>query len=381
MSPPIRRKYRDLVAFATGCRRIKNCKRCNRKIQIPIGMWPCRVEEKMTLKEVDGKTVKEIETKIIAKDGIITRVLGEFQGYETSEEEPFAPHRLPQPEGNMNGWLMEDEKELERNEVDSDLESTARVNLYGRRQLKLILTARLITARIVLSAMRKWLHSVEEEMVAVEMEMVGTMDVLLRHSNLVIPRNMMERDERSNEMEKLENEFWNHKMVGANHTAYTNRFHELAKLVPHLVTPESSRIKRAGILIDEAVSCGTLTKGNDKRKVVEESSKSGGSWKDNKKEKVGTRFMATTPNRNEFASSNPKCSRLPLRSSSYLLEDKNDHTGAPEMTQPTSECTIIIWPTAAQSNKHTQPCTWEANTQIAQSELAQTTSDNIDPQF
>nr|GEV20980.1 hypothetical protein [Tanacetum cinerariifolium] len=97
----------------------------------------------------------------------------------------------------------------------------------------------------------------------------------------------------SNEIDKLESEFWNHKMVGANHGGYTDRFHELAKLVPHLVTPESSRIKRyiaglaleiqgmlratqpttiqseilrAGILIDEAVSCGTLTKGNEKRK-------------------------------------------------------------------------------------------------------------------
>ncbi|GKD24116.1 hypothetical protein Tco_1225819 [Tanacetum coccineum] len=75
-----------------------------------------------------------------------------------------------------------------------------------------------------------------------------------------------------NEIEKLESEFWNHKMVGANHAGYTDRFHELAKLVLHLVTPESSRIKR--ILTDEAVSCGTLTKGNDKRKVVEKSSKS-----------------------------------------------------------------------------------------------------------
>ncbi|GJU24298.1 putative reverse transcriptase domain-containing protein [Tanacetum coccineum] len=116
-----------------------------------------------------------------------------------------------------------------------------------------------------------------------------------------------------NEMEKLENKFWNHKMVGANHAAYTDRFHELAKLVPHLVTPESSRIKRyitglapeirgmlratqpatiqnailrAGILTNESVSCGTLTKGNDKRKVVKEPSKSGGSWKDNKKAKA-----------------------------------------------------------------------------------------------
>ncbi|GKB83081.1 putative reverse transcriptase domain-containing protein [Tanacetum coccineum] len=65
----------------------------------------------------------------------------------------------------------------------------------------------------------------------------------------------------SNEMEKLENKFWNHKMVGANHAAYTYRFHELAKLVPRLVTPKLSRIKRAGILTDEAVSYGTLTKG------------------------------------------------------------------------------------------------------------------------
>ncbi|GKF99035.1 reverse transcriptase domain-containing protein, partial [Tanacetum coccineum] len=48
----------------------------------------------------------------------------------------------------------------------------------------------------------------------------------------------------SNEMKSLENEFWNHKMVGANHAAYTYQFHERAKLVPHLVTPESARIKR-----------------------------------------------------------------------------------------------------------------------------------------
>ncbi|GJY24796.1 reverse transcriptase domain-containing protein [Tanacetum coccineum] len=108
----------------------------------------------------------------------------------------------------------------------------------------------------------------------------------------------------SNEMERLENEFWNHKMVGANHAAYTDRFHELAKLVPHLVTPESAHINRyvaglapeirgmlkathlttiqnailrAGILTDEAISCGTLSKSNEKRKAVEETSKSGGS--------------------------------------------------------------------------------------------------------
>ncbi|GKB77196.1 reverse transcriptase domain-containing protein [Tanacetum coccineum] len=48
----------------------------------------------------------------------------------------------------------------------------------------------------------------------------------------------------SNEMQKLETELWNHAMVGAGHAAYTNRFHELARLVPHFVTPENKRIER-----------------------------------------------------------------------------------------------------------------------------------------
>ncbi|GJV32872.1 putative reverse transcriptase domain-containing protein [Tanacetum coccineum] len=48
----------------------------------------------------------------------------------------------------------------------------------------------------------------------------------------------------SNEMKKLETELWNHAMVGAGHAAYTDRFHELARLVPHLVTPKGKRIER-----------------------------------------------------------------------------------------------------------------------------------------
>ncbi|GJZ47449.1 reverse transcriptase domain-containing protein [Tanacetum coccineum] len=48
----------------------------------------------------------------------------------------------------------------------------------------------------------------------------------------------------SHEMQKLETELWNHVMVGAGHAAYTDRFHELARLVPYLVTPESRKINR-----------------------------------------------------------------------------------------------------------------------------------------
>ncbi|GJY11737.1 hypothetical protein Tco_0381046 [Tanacetum coccineum] len=46
------------------------------------------------------------------------------------------------------------------------------------------------------------------------------------------------------EMQKMETELWNHVMVRAGHAAYTVRFHELARLVPHLVTLKSRKIER-----------------------------------------------------------------------------------------------------------------------------------------
>ncbi|GJY32168.1 reverse transcriptase domain-containing protein [Tanacetum coccineum] len=100
-----------------------------------------------------------------------------------------------------------------------------------------------------------------------------------------------------NEMQKLETEFWNHTMAGASHAAYTDRFHELARLVPHLVTPENKRIERyiygrapqilgmvaatepvtiqravqkGGTLTDEAVRNGSLKKNPEKRGNSEE---------------------------------------------------------------------------------------------------------------
>ncbi|GJY81227.1 putative reverse transcriptase domain-containing protein [Tanacetum coccineum] len=130
--------------------------------------------------------------------------------------------------------------------------------------------------------------------------------------------------------------WWNTQVQARGREAIIGRFHELAKLVPHLVTPESSRIKRyiaglapeirgmlratqpttiqsailrAGILTDEAVSCGTLTKGNEKRKGVEESSKHGSGRNDDKRAKVSKGFVAATTHRNEYAGSLPKCAK------------------------------------------------------------------------
>ncbi|GKC29656.1 putative reverse transcriptase domain-containing protein [Tanacetum coccineum] len=46
------------------------------------------------------------------------------------------------------------------------------------------------------------------------------------------------------EIQKLELEFWNHKMVGSDIDGYTARFHELARLVPHMVSPKSQCVNR-----------------------------------------------------------------------------------------------------------------------------------------
>ncbi|GJV14987.1 hypothetical protein Tco_1360310 [Tanacetum coccineum] len=46
-----------------------------------------------------------------------------------------------------------------------------------------------------------------------------------------------------NEMQNLETKFWNHAMVGTGHALYTNKFHELVRLVPHLVTPKTEGLR------------------------------------------------------------------------------------------------------------------------------------------
>ncbi|GKD52503.1 putative reverse transcriptase domain-containing protein [Tanacetum coccineum] len=44
------------------------------------------------------------------------------------------------------------------------------------------------------------------------------------------------------EIQKLESKIWNHKIVGSNIDGYMARFHELARLVPHMVTLKSQRV-------------------------------------------------------------------------------------------------------------------------------------------
>ena len=135
-----------------------------------------------------------------------------------------------------------------------------------------------------------------------------------------------------NEMQKLEHELYHLSMVGADHATYTDRFHELARLVPHLVTPESKRIERyiyglvpeirgtvkatepatiqsailrAGTLTDEMVRNGTL-KTNDKRKGMSESNEQKGKMDDHKKARA---FAATSSDKKEYMGPHPKCAK------------------------------------------------------------------------
>ncbi|GJR20875.1 reverse transcriptase domain-containing protein [Tanacetum coccineum] len=138
-----------------------------------------------------------------------------------------------------------------------------------------------------------------------------------------------------NEMQKLETEFWNHAMVGDGHAAYTDRFHELARLVPHLITLENKRIERyiygfalqirgmvaatepttiqravqkAGTLTDDAVRNGSLKKNPEKRGNSGESSRDRNARDENKRTRTGNAFATTTyPVRREYNGTIPKC--------------------------------------------------------------------------
>ncbi|GKB23239.1 putative reverse transcriptase domain-containing protein, partial [Tanacetum coccineum] len=132
----------------------------------------------------------------------------------------------------------------------------------------------------------------------------------------------------NNELQKLESKFWCHAMVGAGHAAYTGRFHELARLVTHLVTPENKRIKRyiyglapqicamvaatepitiqsailkAGMLTDEAIRNGSWRKNTEKRGNGRELSRDGNVRDDNKRSRTERVFsIVTNPVRKEY---------------------------------------------------------------------------------
>ncbi|GKD63230.1 reverse transcriptase domain-containing protein [Tanacetum coccineum] len=132
-----------------------------------------------------------------------------------------------------------------------------------------------------------------------------------------------------NEMQKLETEFWNHAMVGAGHATYTDRFHDLVRLVPRLVTPENKStstpttiqkvVKKAGTLIDEAIRNGSLKKNPEKRRNSGEPSRDRNVKDDNKRTRTGNAFATTTnPMRRKYTGAAHQCANCNLHHSPEL---------------------------------------------------------------
>ncbi|GKD63698.1 putative reverse transcriptase domain-containing protein [Tanacetum coccineum] len=71
--------------------------------------------------------------------------------------------------------------------------------------------------------------------------------------------------------------------IGDGHAAYTDRFHELARLVPHLVAPESKRVERNG----------SIKKNHKKQGNRGEPSKDRNGRDDNKRTRTGNTFATT----------------------------------------------------------------------------------------
>ncbi|GKC84800.1 putative reverse transcriptase domain-containing protein [Tanacetum coccineum] len=102
----------------------------------------------------------------------------------------------------------------------------------------------------------------------------------------------------SHKMQKLESELWNHAMVGAGHATYTDRFHELARLVPHLIS---------GALTNKAERNGSIKK-VDKRGNAGEPSKDKNGRDDNNRTRTRNAFTTTVnPVGRENKGTWPKC--------------------------------------------------------------------------
>ncbi|GJV18580.1 hypothetical protein Tco_1367600 [Tanacetum coccineum] len=79
-------------------------------------------------------------------------------------------------------------------------------------------------------------------------------------------------------------------MVGAGHAAYTNRFHEMVRLVPHLVTRESRMIER--YVYGLAPQIHRMVK-VEKRGNIGKPSKDRNGRDDNKRTRTGNAFATT----------------------------------------------------------------------------------------
>ncbi|GJU13504.1 hypothetical protein Tco_1135900 [Tanacetum coccineum] len=91
-------------------------KRTNHRTRVPIDLYLCHIEEKMTIKEVKGESVMQWKTKVTTKDGIVIKFPRKFRGYNLAMKE-----EVKENEGLKKVW---EQMEYVISDSDSDLEST-----------------------------------------------------------------------------------------------------------------------------------------------------------------------------------------------------------------------------------------------------------------
>nr|GEU57572.1 hypothetical protein [Tanacetum cinerariifolium] len=271
------------------------------------------MEEKLTKKQVGGEWIIEREMTIISKDGTISK----FPGYHSpEEEEPTGQSRAL----NMYGFVDHPEllkHEASDKEVDSDIKSTASSKPMMKKTTKADPDRASRNCPYYSNGPNNNNNNNENSGIATTI--AHQLQTILPQIVTQVTNNMnnvnngnggndgnngctykgfmacnpKEYDGKGGfDSVEYSSSSKRSRSCNRSHAGYTDRFHELAKLVPHLVTLESSRIKRyiaglapkiqgmlratqptiiqsailrAGILTDEAVSCGTLTKGNKKK--------------------------------------------------------------------------------------------------------------------
>nr|GEU29495.1 putative reverse transcriptase domain-containing protein [Tanacetum cinerariifolium] len=115
-----------------------------------------------------------------------------------------------------------------------------------------------------------------------------------------------------NEMQKLETEFWNHAMVGAGHAAYTDRFHELARMVAAIkLSTIQKAMQKAGTLTDEAIMHGLLKKNTEKRGNDGDPSRDKNVKDDNKGSKAGNALLRLLIHCNRLGHISKDCRVVP----------------------------------------------------------------------
>ncbi|GJU83227.1 putative reverse transcriptase domain-containing protein [Tanacetum coccineum] len=129
------------------------------------------------------------------------------------------------------------------------------------------------------------------------------------------------------EVQKLESKFWNHKMVGSDIDGYTARFHKLARLVPHMVTPESQRgaVSMANRLTTNGIKDGFFKKKENARSKRRSNDQNSNRGRDdrNKRQRTRGNFALNAPEQGQglrqYAGQQPKCAKCNFHHSGNCL--------------------------------------------------------------